>query len=104
MSFIVFLKIVLRNWLWLGTVPVVMAVAIFYFTRNQDKEYAADTVIYTGINSDIDLKGDNRADLYSSSKAFANFLTLFNSRNTRQEVAFHLLARHLSLNSMTRRY
>ena len=98
MSFIVFLKIVLRNWLWLGTVPVVMAVAIFYFTRNQDKEYAADTVIYTGINSDIDLKGDNRADLYSSSKAFANFLTLFNSRNTRQEVAFHLLARHLSLN------
>jgi uncharacterized protein involved in exopolysaccharide biosynthesis/tRNA A37 threonylcarbamoyladenosine biosynthesis protein TsaE len=97
MSFIIFIKLLLRNWLWLTTIPVVTAVSIFYFTRKQDKEYAADTVIYTGINSGFNLKDETRADYYSSSKAFANFLTLFNSRHTRQEVAFHLLARHLSL-------
>jgi uncharacterized protein involved in exopolysaccharide biosynthesis len=96
MSFIVFIKILLRNWLWLGTIPVVTAVSIFYFTRKQDKEYAADTVIYTGINSGFNLKEETRGDFYSSSKNFANFLTLFNSRNTRQEVAFHLLARHIT--------
>jgi len=97
MSIIVFLKLLLRRWLWLSAIPVVTAVSVFYFTRKQDKEYAADTVIYTGINSGFNLKEENRADFYTSSKAFANFLTLFNSRNTRQEVAFHLLARHLSL-------
>ena len=55
MSIIVFIKLLLRRWLWLSAIPVVTAVSVFYF------------------------------------------LTLFNSRNTRQEVAFHLLARHLSL-------
>lgn len=97
MSIIVFIKLLLRRWLWLSAIPVMTAVSVFYFTRKQDKEFAADTVIYTGINSGFNLKEENRADFYTSSKAFANFLTLFNSRNTRQEVAFHLLARHLSL-------
>jgi uncharacterized protein involved in exopolysaccharide biosynthesis len=97
MSIHILFRIILRNWLWLIAIPLVTAASIFFFTRKQDKEYAADTIIYTGINSNFNLKEENQTDYYAS-KAFSNLLTLFNSRATKQEVAFHLLARHLSLN------
>ncbi|MGV3641646.1 MAG: GumC family protein, partial [Adhaeribacter sp.] len=97
MSIKVLFGILFRNWLWLITIPVVTAVSIFFFTRKMNKEYATDTIIYTGINSSYNLKDENQTDYFASSKAFANLLTLFNSRATKQEVAFQLLARHLSL-------
>jgi uncharacterized protein involved in exopolysaccharide biosynthesis len=97
MSIQVLFGILLRNWFWLLAIPLVTAVSIFFFTRKQDKEYAADTIIYTGINSNFNLKDENQSDYFAASKAFSNLLTLFNSRATKQEVAFHLLARHLSL-------
>lgn len=95
MSFVYFIKLVLKNLLWLVLIPVIMAGSIFYFTRGEIKVYSSESVIYTGIASGYSLSGNNKADFFSTSNAFDNLLSLINSRETKQEVAISLLAKHL---------
>ena len=97
MSFVYFIKLLLRNLLWLIMVPVVMAGAIFHFTKNEVKVYSSESVIYTGIASGYSLSGSNKADYFATSNAFDNLLSLINSRDTKQEVAIALLANHLRM-------
>lgn len=95
MSFVQFLKLIQKNWKLLLLVPVVLAGAIYYFTRHEKKIYSSETVIYTGIASGYSISGSKSADYYATSNAFDNLLTLINSRETQQEVAISLLASHL---------
>ena len=97
MSFIYFIKLLLKNWLWLLLIPTVVAVSIFYFTRNEQKIYSSESVVYTGIASGYNLSGSNKSDYFSTSNAFDNLLSLINSRETKQEVLINLLASHLLL-------
>lgn len=97
MSFIHFVKLILKNLLWLLLIPLLMAGSIFYFTRNEKKVFSSETVIYTGIASGYNLSGNHQADFYATSNAFDNLLTLILSRETKQEVAIQLLAEHLFL-------
>jgi uncharacterized protein involved in exopolysaccharide biosynthesis len=95
MSFVYFIKLLLRNLLWLIAIPVAMAGAIFYFTKKETKVYSSESVIYTGIASGYSLSGNNKADFFATSNAFDNLLSLINSRDTKQEVAIYLLASHI---------
>ncbi|MBC7507758.1 MAG: hypothetical protein H7320_03275 [Ferruginibacter sp.] len=95
MSFIHFVKLILKNILWLLLIPLLMAGSIFYFTRSEKKVFSSETVIYTGIASGYNLSGNHQADFYATSNAFDNLLTLILSRETKQEVAIQLLAEHL---------
>ena len=95
MSFTYFIKLLLKNLLWLIIVPVAMACSIFYFTRKEIKVYSSESVIYTGIASGYSLSGNNKADFFATSNAFDNLLSLINSRETKKEVAISLLANHL---------
>ncbi|MDB5275826.1 MAG: hypothetical protein JWR61_781 [Ferruginibacter sp.] len=95
MSFVYFIKLLLRNLLWLIAIPVAMAGAIFHFTKNEVKVYSSESVIYTGIASGYSLSGNNKADFFATSNAFDNLLSLINSRDTKQEVAIRLLASHI---------
>ena len=97
MSFVYFIKLLVRNLLWLLLIPAVMAGSIFYFTRGEIKKYSSESVIYTGIASGYSLSGNNKADFFSTSNAFDNLLSLINSRETRQEVVIRLLAGHLMI-------
>ncbi|MEI6947122.1 hypothetical protein V9K67_07985 [Paraflavisolibacter sp. H34] len=97
MSFIQFIRIVVRNLKWLLLVPLVLSFSIYYFTRHQKKSYSSETVIYTGIASGYTLNQSSDVNYLSVSNAFDNLLTLINSRETRQEVALQLLAEHLTL-------
>jgi succinoglycan biosynthesis transport protein ExoP len=90
-------RLLLRYWLLLLLIPLVLAGSIFFFTRNQKKNYTSDTTIYTGIASGYTIKGNTEADFYATSNAFDNLLTLINSRETKEAVAFRLLATHLML-------
>lgn len=92
-----FFRLLLKNWALLLLLPFSTAVAIFFFTKNNDKEYTSDTVIYTGVTSDISIKNDNNSNYFATSKAFANLLSLINSRETKQEVALTLLAQHIMM-------
>jgi capsular polysaccharide biosynthesis protein len=97
MSFVYFLKLLYKNLLWLLVIPVALAVSIFYFTRNEVKVYSSESTIYTGIASGYSLSGNNKADFFATSNAFDNLLSLINSRETKEEVAINLLAKHLQL-------
>lgn len=95
MSFIYFIKLIGKNLRWLILIPTVLAATVFYLTRNEIKIYSTESVIYTGIASGYSLSGNVKADFYTTSNAFDNLLSLITSRETKQEVALHLLARHL---------
>lgn len=95
MSFIYFIKLIGKNLRWLILIPTVLAVTVFYLTRHEVKVYSTESIIYTGIASGYSLSGNVKADFYTTSNAFDNLLSLITSRETKQEVAIHLLARHL---------
>lgn len=97
MSFIYFIKLIGKNLRWLILIPTVLAATVFYLTRHEVKIYSTESVIYTGIASGYSLSGSVKADFYSTSNAFDNLLTLITSRETKQEVALNLLARHIKL-------
>jgi uncharacterized protein involved in exopolysaccharide biosynthesis len=82
---------------WLLLIPATMALSVLYFTRYEAKTYSSESVIYTGIASGYSLSGNNKADFFATSNAFDNLLSLINSRETKQEVALNLLARHLMI-------
>lgn len=95
MSFVQFIKLILKNWKLLLLVPFALAASIFYFTRHQKKTFSSETVIYTGIASGYSINGTKNADYFATSNAFDNLLSLINSRETQQEVAIRLLASHI---------
>jgi len=95
MSFIYFIRLASKNLLWLILIPCMLAGSVYYFTRWEKKVYSSESVIYTGIASGYSLSGSTKADYFATSNAFDNLLSLINSRETRQEVALGLLARHL---------
>jgi polysaccharide biosynthesis transport protein len=97
MSLAYFIKLLLKNLLWLIMIPTVMAGSIFYFTRKEVKVYSSESVIYTGIASGYNLNGSNKADFFATTNAFDNLLSLINSRETKKEVCIDLLASHLSI-------
>jgi hypothetical protein len=97
MSFAYFIKLLLKNLIWLLLIPTVMAGTIFYFTRGEVKVYSSESVIYTGLASGYSLSGSTKADFFSTTNAFDNLLSLINSRETKQEVAIELLANHLMI-------
>jgi len=89
------LRLLSRHWLLLLLLPVTTAGAIYFFTRFQDKKYQSDTVLYTGIASGLKIEGGNSNSAggwNATSTAFDNLLSLITSRETREEVALHLLA------------
>jgi len=97
MSFAYFIKLLLKNLIWLVVIPTVLAGTIFYFTRHEVKVYSSESVIYTGLASGYSLSGNTKADYFSTTNAFDNLLSLINSRETKQEVAIQLLANHLMI-------
>ncbi|HET7896632.1 MAG TPA: hypothetical protein VFL47_03165, partial [Flavisolibacter sp.] len=97
MSFVYFLRLLVKNLKWLVMIPACLAFSIYYFTRNEKKIYSSETVVYTGIASGYSLSGNNKVDYFTASNAFDNLITLINSRETKVEVALRLLAEHLCL-------
>lgn len=97
MSFLHFINLLFRNIKWLILIPLVMALSVYYFTRDEKKVYSSETVVYTGIASGYNLSGNNKADFFATSNAFDNLLSIINSRETKQQVAIQLLSTHLFL-------
>ena len=94
------MRLLLRHWKLLLAVPLVLAGSIFYFTRHQKQLYASETTIYTGIASGYTLTGNAESDYFTTSNAFDNLLSLLKSRETKEEVAYELLANHLQLKEL----
>lgn len=87
-----------RFWYLFIIVPGVLSVAIIFFTRNTEKIYDSNTIIYTGISTrkSADLTESLKIDYFTSNNLMDNIVAIINSRKTAELVSLNLLARHLS--------
>ena len=97
MNFIQFIRIILDHRFLIVGVGVIMALTIYYSTRNEVKEYSSSAVVYTGLATGYNIESGRkqRFDLFGTRVAFDNFINIIKSNDTRQEVVLKLLARHL---------
>jgi uncharacterized protein involved in exopolysaccharide biosynthesis len=97
MNVLYFIRLLVRNWLALLVLPTVLAGTVFHFTRNQPREYATTSLIYTGLASGYSLESDEAPDRNQVMNAFSNLIGTIKARTTIEEVSLRLLAQHLLL-------
>ncbi len=101
-----FIRIFTKNIVLLIAIPLLLAIIVFYLTRNQDKVYDSETVIYTGVTTgySIESTAQRPTDFFSTSAQFDNMINLINSRQTIVETSIMLLAQNLSLETYNQQY
>ncbi|MCU0326561.1 MAG: hypothetical protein MUF45_15125 [Spirosomaceae bacterium] len=64
MNLIEFIRLIRKNIFLLIFIPLVMATATYFFTRNADREYSSTTMLYTGLSTgfNIESTGEARKD------------------------------------------
>ncbi len=100
------LQLVKRHLFLLIIVPILMAVLVYLFTRNQPKSYSSETIVYTGIATGYSLESTQQRslDYFSTNILFDNLINLINSRQTSENTAIRLLAQDLLLESYNPQY
>lgn len=101
-----FIRVIRNNLLLLIAIPLLLAIVVFYFTRNQDQVFESEAIIYTGITTgySIESTAQRPTDFFSTSAQFDNLINLINSRQTIVETAIMLLAQNLSLEGYNSQY
>lgn len=99
MNLLFFIRLLVKHIIILVTLPVVLAVMVFYLTKNQPQQYTSSTRVYTGITtgSSIVSLESSKVDLFATRTAFDNLISVINARSTVEEVSLQLLATHLML-------
>lgn len=99
MDLIQILKLFKRNLLLLIAIPLIFAGVTYYFTRNQEKVYQSEAVIYTGIATGYSIESSSQrpSDYFTTNAQFDNMINLLKSRQTLIETSLQLLTQDLSL-------
>ncbi len=99
MNLIEFIRLIKKNIFLLILIPLVMAAATYFFTRNSDKEYNSTTMLYTGLSTGftIESTGESRKDRDVVNNSFENIINTIRSRETIKEISFRLLSEALIL-------
>ncbi len=99
MNVVTLLRLVNKNLRWLVLIPLSTAIIAWFFTRDMEKTYKTQMVVYTGLASGYDITASARPsiDYFGVSNAFDNLITTAKARETLTEVALRLLAQHISL-------
>lgn len=100
MTFQHFIRLLKENIPWIILFPLITALTVFYFTRNEKKEYLSKATIYTGLASGYSIQSVNKEgsmDYMTVSNAFDNLITTLNSNETMRRIGMQLLAQHLQL-------
>lgn len=93
-----FLRLLRQHALWFILIPIVTAVSVYFFTKNDPKVYKSQATLYTGLASGYTLLTDQKAGFIDQSgAAFENLLTTLNSQETLRQIGVSLLTRHLPL-------
>jgi succinoglycan biosynthesis transport protein ExoP len=98
MTLLFFVRLLARNWAWVLFPPLLLAGSVFFLTRDQPREYATTSLIYTGLASGYSLEsGEQAHDRNVVMNAFSNLINTVKARTTLEEVSLRLLAQHLML-------
>jgi LysM repeat protein/uncharacterized protein involved in exopolysaccharide biosynthesis len=94
-----FIQLLKRNIILLIAIPLLLAGVVYYFTKNQPKQYESETIIYTGITTGYSIESTSQrpTDYFSVNAQFDNLLNLLKSRQTVVETSIRLLAQDLCL-------
>ena len=100
MNLLQFIRLVLRNITIVVLVPVVIAITVFIFSRNNPDNYKSNSTVYTGFASGFSIENGekNKIDFHAINIAFDNLMNIVKARETKEEVALRLLAHHIFLN------
>jgi len=106
MDIVQIIKLFRRNLLLLIAIPIIFAGVTYYFTRNQEKVYQSEAIIYTGIATgySIESTSQRRSDYFTTNVQFDNMINLLKSRQTLIETSLQLLTQDLSLENYNDQY
>ncbi len=106
MDLIYFIRLFKRNIVILIGVPLLLSIVVYYFSRNQEKVYQSEAIIYTGITTGYSIEStvQRSTDFFSTSAQFDNMINLLKSRQTVVETSLRLLAQDLSLEHANPQY
>lgn len=99
-----FLRILLRHLGLLIGIPILLAILVFYLTKNQPHTYDSKVKVYTGFASGSTIELDNtRLEVNKTNIAYENLLNLIQSTATLEEVSLRLFTQHMLLNGPDKR-
>ena len=106
MDIVYIIQLLKRNLLILIAIPIIFAGVTFYFTRNQEKVFQSEAVIYTGITTGYSIESTSQRpnDFFTTSAQFDNMINLLKSRQTLIETSLQLLTQDLSLEKYNSQY
>ena len=101
MNLLQFIRLILRN---LGTtiiVPIVVAITVFFSTKNSPENFKSSTTLYTGFASGYSIENGEKAkiDFHAITISFDNLINIVKAKDTKEEIALRLLAHHIFLNN-----
>jgi uncharacterized protein involved in exopolysaccharide biosynthesis/cellulose biosynthesis protein BcsQ len=104
MNLIQFVRLVLKHKILLMSIPILMGFLAILLTMNPTRDYASQTVLYTGIASGSSIDMEKSSDFFLNKTAFDNLINIIDSRETKEEVVVRLLSQHLLLDGPDDRY
>lgn len=104
MKLVEFIKLLLKHKVILSIVPLFTAVIAIGLTKNAQKNYYSQTMLYTGLASGSSIEMEKSFNYFAINIGFDNLINIINSRETQEEVAIRLLAQHLYLSEPNPKY
>jgi uncharacterized protein involved in exopolysaccharide biosynthesis len=84
-------------------VPIIIAITIFFSTKNSPDSFKSSTTLYTGFASGYSIENGEKAkiDFHAITISFDNLINIVKAKDTKEEIAIRLLAHHIFLNKKT---
>lgn len=81
-------------------VPIIIAITIFFSTKNSPDSFKSSTTLYTGFASGYSIENGEKAkiDFHAITISFDNLINIVKAKDTKEEIALRLLAHHIFLN------
>ena len=100
MNLLQFIRLILRNLVTIIIVPIVIAITIFFSTKNSPDSFKSSTTLYTGFASGYSIENGEKAkiDFHAITISFDNLINIVKAKDTKEEIALRLLAHHIFLN------
>lgn len=95
-----FIRLLIRNKKSILIIPITAALFVFFGTAKRPLKYKSYTTVYTGFASGYSVENGekNKIDFHAINVAFDNLINVVKARETKEEVALRLLAKHITLN------
>lgn len=100
MNLLQFIRLILRNMITIIIVPIIIAITIFFSTKNSPDSFKSATTLYTGFASGYSIENGEKAkiDFHAITISFDNLINIVKAKDTKEEIALRLLAHHIFLN------